>query len=112
MVGGLVMILEEAIKHCEKKSCGKNQCALEHKQLAEWLMELKAYREEYGRLNNDNKKEGEDLLYTANKVAERTKKEMIDKACEWLEEHLYEEMFDLPFNNWIELFKKAMEERQ
>ena len=41
---------------------------------------------------------------------EWARKEVINKACEWLEEHLYEEMFDLPFNNWIELFKKAMEE--
>ena len=44
------------------------------------------------------------------KGAKEQRKIDIDKACEWLEEHLYEEMFDLPFNNWIELFKKAMEE--
>ena len=54
------MILDEAIKHCEevaeeneknakcinniyKKSC--LECAAEHRQLAEWLRELKTYRE-------------------------------------------------------------------
>lgn len=64
------MTLEKAIKHCEKvaeseerkaRSCqrpnkeikgsGKRylsclECASEHRQLAEWLRELKAYREE------------------------------------------------------------------
>lgn len=35
------MTIEEAIKHCEEKSCGNDECATEHKQLAEWLTELK-----------------------------------------------------------------------
>ena len=38
------MTLDEAIKHCEEKSCGNSKCALEHRQLAEWLEELKEYR--------------------------------------------------------------------
>lgn len=38
------MTLEEAIIHCQEKSCGNTQCALEHKQLAEWLQELQQYR--------------------------------------------------------------------
>lgn len=38
------MSLDEAIKHCREKSCGNNACALEHKQLAEWLNELKELR--------------------------------------------------------------------
>ena len=33
---------------------------------------------------DDGIDEGEALLYTANKVAERTRKEMIDKACKWM----------------------------
>lgn len=42
--------LDEAIKHCEKKEKeqalnGCFACAEEHKQLTEWLKELKAYRE-------------------------------------------------------------------
>ena len=44
------MTLEEAIKHCEEKEKeqalnGCFACAEEHKQLAEWLKELKDYRE-------------------------------------------------------------------
>lgn len=50
--------LESAIKHCEEvaeeqekaaKECWK--CAEEHRQLAEWLIELKKYREK-DRYNN------------------------------------------------------------
>lgn len=55
------LTLEEAIKHCEEvaeeneKTCEAKpnvfleryrKCASEHRQLAEWLRELKAYREE------------------------------------------------------------------
>lgn len=44
------MTLDEAIKHCEEKEKeqalnGRFACAEEHKQLAEWLKELKRYRE-------------------------------------------------------------------
>lgn len=56
------MTLDEAIKHCEEKAkekrkdyeqaCAYNipsegclECAREHEQLAEWLKELKEYRE-------------------------------------------------------------------
>lgn len=41
------MTLEEAIQHCEEVSqnCENEQCALDHKQLKEWLLELKQYRE-------------------------------------------------------------------
>lgn len=39
------MTLEKAIKHCEEKSSGCSQCADEHRQLAEWLRELKERRE-------------------------------------------------------------------
>ena len=53
-----MMTLDEAIKHCEevaKKYCEKvedgltaddfcDSCASEHRQLAEWLRELKTYR--------------------------------------------------------------------
>lgn len=38
------MTLDEAIKHCEEKANGCDACAEEHKQLAEWLKELKGYR--------------------------------------------------------------------
>jgi len=43
------MTLDEAIKHCEdvaEDRCGcAEDCVNEHRQLAEWLKELKAYRE-------------------------------------------------------------------
>lgn len=37
------MTLDEAIKHCEEvaNSCDNTECAIDHKQLAEWLRELK-----------------------------------------------------------------------
>lgn len=38
------MTLEEAIIHCKEKACDNTQCALEHRQLAEWLKELQQYR--------------------------------------------------------------------
>ena len=38
------MTLDEAIKHCEEKSCSGSICSEEHKQLGEWLKELKQYR--------------------------------------------------------------------
>ena len=37
------MTLEEAIIHCKEKACDNTQCAIEHRQLAEWLEELKQY---------------------------------------------------------------------
>jgi DNA repair exonuclease SbcCD ATPase subunit len=53
---GRKMTLDEAIKHCEEvaESCergnpkkrSKSKCASEHRQLAEWLTELKDLREE------------------------------------------------------------------
>ena len=38
------MTLNEAIQHCEEKALCGDACGLEHKQLAEWLKELKRYR--------------------------------------------------------------------
>lgn len=41
------MTLDEAIQHCEDVSstCKNEQCAIDHKQLANWLKELKEYRQ-------------------------------------------------------------------
>ena len=39
------MTLDEAIEHCREKSHGCSECANEHYQLLEWLLELKKYRE-------------------------------------------------------------------
>lgn len=38
------MTLDEAIEHCEEKSKCGTACGMEHKQLAEWLKELKVFR--------------------------------------------------------------------
>lgn len=41
------MTLDQAIKHCEEKAeCKDGECSKEHAQLAEWLKELKYYREQ------------------------------------------------------------------
>lgn len=40
-----MMTLDEAIQHCQEKSCNNDECSMEHRQLAEWLTELKQYRE-------------------------------------------------------------------
>lgn len=61
------MTIEEAIKHCEEKakqlegyaepyrSMGNcEKCAEEHRQLAEWLKELKKYREWLKSFNPDS----------------------------------------------------------
>ena len=46
-----MMTLDEAIKHCNEvakaiSASGCEECAKEHKQLANWLIELKAYRQD------------------------------------------------------------------
>jgi molecular chaperone GrpE (heat shock protein) len=46
---GYFMKLDEAIQHCEEKACENNQCSKEHKQLAEWLKELKQIQQEFDR---------------------------------------------------------------
>ena len=38
------MTLNEAIQHCEEKALCGDACGLEHKQLVEWLKELRSYR--------------------------------------------------------------------
>lgn len=52
------MTLDEAIEHAKKKSCelydeGCVDCAAEHRQLANWLHELKVLREENTTLKRD-----------------------------------------------------------
>lgn len=59
---------------------------------------------------------GKELLYVAQKTAERTKKELINKACEWIEKnkHLHKVLsFKSLITDWdkfIREFRKAMEE--
>lgn len=44
------MTLDEAIQHCidnenKELACGNGKCADEHKQLAQWLMELRKIKQ-------------------------------------------------------------------
>lgn len=39
------MTLEEAIEHCKEKSKGDCECAKEHEQLAQWLIDYKKIKE-------------------------------------------------------------------
>lgn len=48
------MTLEEAIIHCKEKACGNTQCALEHRQLAEWLQELQQYYKNSGKEDKED----------------------------------------------------------
>ena len=51
---GKELTLEEAIEHCyEKGKCG-TACGNDHLQLAQWLTELKALREENKKLKKTN----------------------------------------------------------
>lgn len=58
---------------------------------------------------------GKELLYVAQKTADRTKKEFISKACEWLEDNLFNypwydnEAPNFTINDVMNDFKKAME---
>ena len=49
-----IMTLEEAIEHCEEKSCDNSECGKQHKQLKEWLLELKQYKEFIANRNIEN----------------------------------------------------------
>ena len=62
MTDKVEMTLDEAIKHCEEIACNNTNCALEHKQLAEWLKELR-------RLKSLPKEHNEDLEEAAEKYA-------------------------------------------
>ena len=46
------MTLDEAIEHCEEKAKCGDSCGREHKQLAEWLRELKVFRKIFKLFNS------------------------------------------------------------
>lgn len=53
---GIPMTLDEAIAHCKEKSSGDSACASQHRQLAQWLTELKEYKEKKSaKLDEDEK---------------------------------------------------------
>ena len=78
------MTLNEAIKHCEEIACKHNACALEHKQLEKWLIELKELKEK--------KPWGEEDEQMYNTIAnslnrdqvERVWNTTVDEVIDWL----------------------------
>lgn len=77
--------IEERAKEYAKKESSISLSEVYNQCLAE--IYEKAYiagANEQKAIDKNDKIEGEALLYTATKVAERTKKEMINKACDWL----------------------------
>lgn len=61
-----MMTIDEAIQHCKEKSCGNSVCALEHKQLAEWLEELRHYRSIWKDPSKEKPNAGEIVLVQYN----------------------------------------------
>lgn len=112
------MTLEEAIIHCKEKAGGNTQCALEHRQLAEWLKELQALRK-----NNNSIEERARLAawqifeeiglsqHSVDRVSEIIAEKIIEQkaidieeVCEWLRAR------NVLTEASIEGFRKAMEE--
>ena len=138
MVGGIGMTLEEATKHCEEKACGNSECALEHKQLAEWLKELQAlrknkiYREKIMKTIEERAIEYASHSYiedgNINTYIDESEKQSyiqgameqkaidIEKICDWLKENAWsfahsfdgEPYYDTEM--MIDALRKAMEE--
>ena len=70
------MTLEEAIIHCKERACDNTQCALEHRQLAEWLEELKEYRKNAKR---GNKMKAPNKIYVP--ILPRIENSIISEHC-------------------------------
>ena len=119
------MTLEEAIIHCKEKACDNTQCALEHRQLAEWLKELQALRknnnsiEERARLAAWQIYEGIGLSkHSVDRVSEIIAEKIIgqkaidiEKACEIVRNIANEYFGDWEQSCKVEdTFRKAMEE--
>lgn len=92
------MDLDSAIQHCKeqvqeqaKKGC--YSCAEEHQQLAEWLKELKAYRETWSKLGMwlaDTRlaiAPDEFLNDVDEELVRVAQVDMIDTVSEWMDEH-------------------------
>lgn len=53
--------------------------------------------------------EGEALLYAVTKTAERTKRETIAKAVEWLRLNMHNYAANISYSNLLDSFNKAMQ---
>jgi hypothetical protein len=96
------MTIDEAIQHCKeqvqeqaKKGC--YSCAEEHQQLAEWLKELKAYKEIWNKLGMwlaDTRlaiAPDETLDDVDEKLVRVAQVDMIDTVLEWMDKQEVEE---------------------
>ena len=70
-----------------------------------------------------DKEHGKELMYAIQKTGERTKREVINKACEYLRTHLWqnvdadndpivESVNNITMDNFINDFEKTMEEEK
>lgn len=96
------MTLDEAIQHCreqvqEQAKKGCYSCAEEHQQLAEWLKELKAYKETWHKLGMwlaDTRlaiAPDETLDDVDEKLVRVAQVDMIDTVLEWMDKQEVEE---------------------
>ena len=97
-----MLTLEEAIMHCQEKSCGNSECALEHKQLAEWLRELQ-YRRNIWKNPSQKPKEGEIVLIQLNGCQMYIGEYFLDEKLEGV---LEEPSYGL-WNSWKDVEKWA-----
>jgi hypothetical protein len=74
------MTLDEAIKHCEEKCCDNTECSQEHKQLAEWLKQLKKLKEQY--LQNLDALGAEFIIMDKMVALEKENKELKEELIE------------------------------
>lgn len=105
----MINSLDEAIKHCEEvaeKYCEKveegltaddfcDSCASEHRQLAEWLKELKTYREAWIPVSERLPEKNGNYLVTveANDGTASIKFQMVDHyGPKWLHEGKHEKV--------------------
>lgn len=58
----------------------------------------------------DDDENGKALLYAVNKTTERVKREMINKACEFILESGHVRIGGITRKEFVEYFRKAMEE--
>lgn len=118
------MTLEEAIIHCKEKACGNTQCALEHRQLAEWLKELQSLRKNNNSIEERARFAAWQIFeeiglsrHSVDRVSEIITEKIIEqkaidiekaktafnKACGWLSVYPW-------YNEMFEEFIKTMEE--
>lgn len=83
-----MMTLDEAIQHCQEKSCNNDECSREHHQLGEWLLELKHYREKsiVQHADDDLQKEIKRMWEVCHPVDEGMGYESANIMCEQFED--------------------------